>query len=120
MKKGKEVVNQNSCLQAESSSEHSRSSLSERTENRVPLTEDFNAIFLGKEKTDVWCYEAMFLNRHLGEWDIKGVEQIKSGASGAGVLREEGSQEAFHQNLSLDSPIIERLVGKPEKVGSSV
>ncbi|KAK8688741.1 hypothetical protein V6N13_087485 [Hibiscus sabdariffa] len=67
MKKGQEVVNQNVSHQAESSSERSRSSSPELTEKQLPLTEDFNAMFLGKERNEECFYEAMILNRHMGE-----------------------------------------------------
>ncbi|KAK8686661.1 hypothetical protein V6N13_125684 [Hibiscus sabdariffa] len=48
------------------------------------------------------------LNRHLGEWDIKGCEQTEGDDNVAGILIEEGSKKVCRQNLSFDSPIIER------------
>ncbi|KAK9045272.1 hypothetical protein V6N11_059159 [Hibiscus sabdariffa] len=58
------------------------------------------------------------LNRHLGEWDIKGCEQTEGDDNVAGILIEEGSKKVCRQNLSFDSPIIERSLGSPVKVSS--
>ncbi|KAK8617628.1 hypothetical protein V6N13_080538 [Hibiscus sabdariffa] len=79
MKNGKEVVNQNVYHHAEPSSEQSRSGSPERIVNRLP-TEDFNAMFFGKEEREECFYEAINLN--LGERDLKGCELTKGNDRG--------------------------------------